>query len=146
MMFKGISVVLVSVKYVTYNIPTTSSRPIIDALQILATCKPQYHKSILPRAEMGILIRSKFASSSEFQCDSNALIFCLIGRELSELREFYKIPPEMENFRSAPSVLQTAVKIWHGLSGYFMGLLFGYLFASHNQTDFCLMVNIQLHA
>jgi hypothetical protein len=109
MMFKGISVVIVSVKCVTYNIPTTPSRPIIDAPQIPATCMSQYHKSILPRAKMGILIRSKFASSSEFKSDSNALIFSLIGRELSELREFYKIHPEMEIFRAAPSVLQTAV-------------------------------------
>jgi hypothetical protein len=55
-------------------------------------------------------IRSKFASSSEFKTNSNALIFSLIGRELSELCEFYKIHLEMEIFCAMPLVLQTAVR------------------------------------
>jgi hypothetical protein len=62
---------------------------------------------------MEIFIRGKFASSSEFECDSNALISSQIGHELSELREFYKIHPEMEIFYALPSVLQTAVRISH---------------------------------
>jgi hypothetical protein len=56
---------------------------------------PQYHKFIIPRAEIGIFIRIKFASSSQFKCDSNALIFSLIGCESSELREFYKMYLDM---------------------------------------------------
>ena len=48
---------------------------------------------------MGISVRTKFASPSEFKCDSNALIFNPIGHELSELHEFYKMHPEMEIFR-----------------------------------------------
>ena len=83
----------------------------IDAMHILAMCMPQYHKSILPRAKMCISVRNKIASPSEFKSDSNALIFSLIGREPSELREFYKMDPEMEIFRAAPSVLQTAVTL-----------------------------------
>ena len=60
---------------------------------------------------MGILFRTKFASPSECKCNSNALIFSLIGHESSELREFCEMCPEMEDFRPAPSVLQTAVNI-----------------------------------
>ena len=60
---------------------------------------------------MHISIRTKIASPSEFKSDSNALIFSLIGHELSELHEFYKMDPEMEIFRAAPSVLQTAVRL-----------------------------------
>ena len=60
----------------------------IDALQILATCIPQHHKSILPRVKMDISVHTKFASSSEFESNSNALIFNLIRYELSELHEF----------------------------------------------------------
>ena len=41
---------------------------------------------------MGIFVRTKFSSSSEFKCDSNALIFSLIRCQLSELHEFYNIP------------------------------------------------------
>ena len=108
-MFKSIPVVLASVKHVTYNTPTEHRRHMIHALQILATYMPQYHKFILARVKMHISVRSKFASASEFKCDSNALIFSLIGRELSEICEFYQMCPEMEIFRSAPSVLQTAV-------------------------------------
>jgi len=48
---------------------------------------PQYHKSILPRAKMGIFVRTKSVSPSEFKCDSNALIFSVIGHELSECYE-----------------------------------------------------------
>jgi len=59
---------------------------------------------------MSIFVHTKVASPSEFKYDSNELIFSPIGRELDELREFYKIFPEMEVFRAAPSVLQTAVK------------------------------------
>src|ERR1700683_1072484 len=54
---------------------------------------------------------TKFASSSRFKYNFNTLIFSLIGRELSELHEFYKMCPEMEIFRGVPSVLQTAVII-----------------------------------
>ena len=96
---KIIPVVLEDTKYVIYNTPTTPSRPIIHALQLLDTCLPKYHKSILQRIKMGIFICTKFASPSEFECDSNALIFNPIGPELSELHEFYKMHPEMENFR-----------------------------------------------
>ena len=60
---------------------------------------------------MGILFQTKFASPSEFKRDSNAPIFSLIGHELSELREFCEMCPEMEDFRPAPSVLQTAVTL-----------------------------------
>ena len=48
---------------------------------------------------MGISVRTKFSSPSEFECDSNALIFNPIGHELSELHESYKMHPEMEVFR-----------------------------------------------
>jgi hypothetical protein len=58
---------------------------------------------------MYIFVHTKVASPSEFKCDSNELIFSLIGHELDELCEFYKMFPEMEVFRAAPSVLQTAV-------------------------------------
>ena len=92
-----------------YNTPTMPSMPVIDALQILATYMPQYHKFILARAKMHIFVRTKAASSSEFKCKSNALILSLIGHELSELHEIYKMCPEMEIFRGMPSVLQTAV-------------------------------------
>src|ERR1700677_554366 len=71
---------------------------------------PEYHKSILLRAKMGVFIRTKAASPSEFECDSNALTLSPIGYELNELRQFYKTYLEMENFRATPSVLQTAVK------------------------------------
>ena len=60
--------------------------------------------------KIAIFVRTKFVSSLKFKCDSNALIFSPIGHELSELREFYKMYPEMEIFCGAPSVLQTAVK------------------------------------
>ena len=66
------------------------SMPMIHALQILVTCMPHYHKSVLPRAKMYISIRTKFTSSLGFKCNSNALIFSLIGCQLSELHEFYK--------------------------------------------------------
>src|ERR1700683_1791434 len=94
-----------------YNTSMMPSMPMIHALQILATYRLQYHKYILPRAKMHISIRTKIASPSEFKSDSNALIFSLIGHELSELHEFYKMDPEMEIFRAAPSVLQTAVTV-----------------------------------
>ena len=87
------------------------SMPMIHTLQILATCMPQSHKSILPIEKIAIFVRNKFVSSLQFKCDSNALIFSPIGHELSELREFYKVYPEMEIFCGAPSVLQTAVKL-----------------------------------
>ena len=108
-MFKGIPVVLESVKYVTYHTPTGHRRHMIDALQILATYIPQYHKFILARVKMHIFVCTKFASSSKFECNSNTLIFSLIRHELSELHEFYKMCPEMEIFRGTPSVLQTAI-------------------------------------
>ena len=98
-MLKIILVVLADTKYVICNTPTTPSRPIIHALQLLATCLPKYHKSILQRVKMGIFVRIKFASPSEFECDSNPLIFNPIGHELSELHKFYKMHPEMKVFR-----------------------------------------------
>ena len=98
-MLKIIHIVLADTKYVICNTPTTPSRPIIHALQLLATCLPKYHKSILQRVKMGIFVRTKFASPLEFECDSNALIVNPIGHELSELHKFYKMHPEMEIFR-----------------------------------------------
>jgi hypothetical protein len=59
---------------------------------------------------MCILIGTKFASSSQFECDSDMLIFSLIGHKLSELCGFYKMCLEMEIFHGTPSVLQAAVK------------------------------------
>ena len=106
---KIIFVVFRDTKYVIWNTFTTPSRTIIHALQVLATCMPKYDKFILRRVKMGILFRTKFASPSECKCNSNALIFSLIGHESSELREFCEMCPEMEDFRPAPSVLQTAV-------------------------------------
>jgi hypothetical protein len=58
---------------------------------------------------MYIFARTKITSPSEFQFESNALIFIPIGHELSVLRQFYNIYPKMEIFPPAPSVLQTAV-------------------------------------
>ena len=58
---------------------------------------------------MDIFVYTKFVLSSEFNSDSNALIFSLIERELSELCEFYKLYPKMVIFHAAPSVLQIAV-------------------------------------
>ena len=60
---------------------------------------------------MDIFIYTKFVLSSEFKSDSNALIFSLIERELSELCEFYKLYPKMVIFHAAPSVLQMAVNV-----------------------------------
>ena len=53
---------------------------------------------------MDIFVHTRFASFSEFKSDSNALIFSLIGRELSELCEFYKMYPEMEIFHAVRPV------------------------------------------
>ena len=60
---------------------------------------------------MHILVCTKVVSSSEFKYKSNALIFSLIGRELSEPREIYKMCLEMEIFHGTASVLQTAVTV-----------------------------------
>ena len=54
---------------------------------------------------------TKFASSSRFKYNFNTLIFSLIGHELSEQHEFYKMCPEMEIFRGMASVLQTAITV-----------------------------------
>ena len=97
---KIVAVALADTKYMIYNTPSTPSVAMIHALQISATYMPQYHKSILPRAKMDISAHTKIGSPSEFKCNSNALIFSPIGRELSELREFYEMYPKMENFRS----------------------------------------------
>ena len=59
---------------------------------------------------MDIFVYTKFVLPSEFKSDSNALIFSLIERELSELCEFYKLYPKMVNFHAMPSVPQMAVK------------------------------------
>ena len=82
---KIITVAFANTKYMIFNTPTTPSGPIIHALQVLAKYMPQYHRSILLRSKMDIFIRAKFASHSEFKCNSNALIFTPIGHELSEL-------------------------------------------------------------
>jgi hypothetical protein len=58
-MLKIIAVTLENTRYMTYNTPTTSSRPIIHAMQILATYMPQYHKSVLLRAKINTFIRTK---------------------------------------------------------------------------------------
>ena len=97
-MLKISHVDLADIEYMICNTPTTPSRPIIHALQLLATCMPKYHKSILQRVKMGIFVHIKFVSPSESKCDSNALIFNPIGHELSELHKFYKMHPEMEIF------------------------------------------------
>ena len=60
-MVKGIHVVLGSAKCIIYNTQTTSSRPMIHALQDLAIYMQKYHKYILPRATMDIFVRAKFA-------------------------------------------------------------------------------------
>ena len=83
---KIITVAFADTKYMICNTPTTPSGPIIHVLQVLAKYMPQYHKSILPRAKMGIFIRTKIPSPLEFDCDSNAPIPGPIGHELSELR------------------------------------------------------------
>ena len=44
-------------------------------------------------------------SSSEFKCNSNTLILNWIRHELSELCEFYKIFPKVENVHIIPLVL-----------------------------------------
>jgi hypothetical protein len=80
-----LGVVLTDTKYMVYSTHTTLSRLIIHALQVLATYMPQYNKSILPRAKMGIFVCNNFVSPSEFECDPNTLIFSPIGHELSEL-------------------------------------------------------------
>ena len=51
---------------------------------------------------MDIFVYTKFALSSEIKSDSNALIFSLIERELSELCEFYKLYPKMVIFQAVP--------------------------------------------
>ena len=60
---------------------------------------------------MDVFVYTKFVLSSEFKSNSNALIFSLIERELSELCEFYKLYPKMVIFHAAPSVPQMAVKL-----------------------------------
>ena len=57
---KIIAVTSKNTKYLTYNAPTTSSRPIIHAMQILATYMPQHHKSVLLRAKINILFVLRF--------------------------------------------------------------------------------------
>ena len=101
-MLRIIAVALADTKCVVYSTPITPSGPMILALQILATYMPQYHKSILPRAKMNIFAHNKAGSPSEFKCDSNALIFSLIRRELSELHKFYEMYLKMEYFRPHP--------------------------------------------
>jgi hypothetical protein len=64
---------------------------------------------LLSIAKMDIFVCIKVALPSEFKCDYNEIIFSPIGHELGELRKFYKVFPEMEVFRAAPWVLQTAV-------------------------------------
>ena len=84
---KIIAATSTNTKYLTHNAPTTSSRPIIHAMQILATYMPQYHKSILPRAKIKIKIfaPTKIGLPLKSKCNSNALIFSPIGHELNEL-------------------------------------------------------------
>ena len=61
---------------------------------------------------MDIFVYTKFVLSSEFKSDSNALIFSLIERELSQLCEFYKLYPKMVIFHAAPLVPQMAVNVY----------------------------------
>ena len=75
----------------------------INALQIPATYMPQYDKFILPREKMGIFVHTNFASPSEFKCNSNALIYSLIGRELNELRELHRAFPIWTMDPSSPT-------------------------------------------
>ena len=79
---KIVAVTLENTKYMICNTPTTPSRSMIHTLQVLATYMPQYTKSILLRAKMNIFTCTKIALPSEFQCESKALIFTLIGHEL----------------------------------------------------------------
>ena len=97
-MLKMSPVGLTDTEYMICNTPTVPSRPIIHALQLLATCMPKYHKSILQRVKLDIFVCIKFVSPSESECDSNAPIFNPIGHELTELHEFYKMHVEMEIF------------------------------------------------
>ena len=71
--------------HVFVSAKTTPSRLIIHTMQVLATYMPQYHKSILLRATMGLFIHTNFTSPSKFECDPNMPIFSPIGLELSEL-------------------------------------------------------------
>src|ERR1700691_3593347 len=82
--------------HVFVSAKTTPSRLIIHAMQVLATYMPQYHKSILLRATMGIFVHTNFVSSSEFKCNPNMPIFSPIGLEMSELHQFYKMYPKIE--------------------------------------------------
>jgi hypothetical protein len=54
-----IAVALADTKCIIYSTPITPSGPMIHALQILATYMPQYHKSILPRAKMNIVLENR---------------------------------------------------------------------------------------
>jgi hypothetical protein len=83
LLLKIIAVALGDIKYIIYNIPTTPSRPVIHALQILVTYMPQYYKSILPREKMNLFTCNKVELPSEFKCESNMLISSQIGHELS---------------------------------------------------------------
>jgi hypothetical protein len=95
---KIIPVVLADTKYIICNTPTTPSRPVIHALQLLATCMPKYHKPILQRVKMGIFVHTMSALPSKFECNPNALIFDPVRHELSELHKFYNMHPKMEIF------------------------------------------------
>jgi hypothetical protein len=55
-------------------------------LQDLPTFTSKNNPPVLPRANMRIFIWNKLASPAEFKCESNALIFNLIGQEMSELQ------------------------------------------------------------
>ena len=110
MVFKNITVTFANTISMIYNTPTApSSSIVIHVLQDLAIDIPQYQKSILLSSEMNISVQDKFISSSKFRCNSNMLIISWIKYELSELCEFCKMYPKVENFHIMPLVLQIAV-------------------------------------
>ena len=66
---------------------------------------------------MHIFARAKCGSRSIFKCDHNALIFKVIGREMSKLREFYDMLPKNGKFRLAPLAVSHGGRIWLNRSG-----------------------------
>jgi len=75
---------LLNIKYMMYNNTHNTRRPMMHALQVLAT---YMHNTIniSTKIQNGYFFRTKFASPSECKCDCDALIFNQIGHESSEL-------------------------------------------------------------